>query len=169
MSRQGALLVMIGVAVVLLGLLVWAWIRRTRRDSAPLVQAAQLPVGAHVRAVFDVLYVATTRRDTPLERIAAPGMSFRSKATLTVAQEGLEVDLTGGNRFVLTPDRILDVGQSTVAIDRVVEQGGLTKLTWRTDAGAVVDTYFRPQDASARALADAVAGILTPTPTGTDA
>ena len=70
---------------------------------------------------------------------------------------------------MLTPDRIVDVGQSTVAIDRVVEPGGLTRLTWRTDAGTVVDSYFRPQDASARALADAIRGILTPTQTGSDA
>ena len=54
-------------------------------------------------------------------------------------------------------------------IDRVVERDGLTLIAWRTDDGTVVDSYFRPQDASARALADAVAGILLPTQTGTDA
>ena len=169
MTREGALTIMIAVAVGLLSALVWAWWRRARRDAAPLVQPGELPAGAHVRAVFDALYVATTHAGQPLERIAAPGLGMRSKATLTVADEGLAVDLTGARRFVLTPDRIVDVGQSTVAIDRVVEAGGLTRLTWRTDAGADVDTYFRPQDASARALADAVAGILPPTQTGTDA
>jgi hypothetical protein len=168
MTREGALAVMIAVAVVLLAGLAWAWWRRTRRDATPLVVAGELPADAHVRATFDALYVATTARDAPLERIAAPGMAFRSKATVTVADEGVAVGLTGQDPFVLTPDRIVDVGQSTVAIDRVVETGGLTRLTWRTDAGSTVDTYFRPQDASARALADAVAGILPPTQTGTE-
>ncbi len=59
--------------------------------------------------------------------------------------------------------------QSTVAIDRVVEPGGLVRVVWRTDDDTVVDSYLRPQDASARALADAVRGILTPTSTGPDA
>lgn len=168
MTREGALVVIVLVTVALLGVLVWAWWRRTRRDRQPLVHAGELPTGARVRATFDVLYVATTRHDLPLERIAAPGMAFRSKATVVVADEGVAVSLTGQDPFVLTPDRILDVGQSTVAIDRVVEAGGLTRLVWRTDADTTVDSYFRPQDASARALADAVAGIL-PTQTGTPA
>jgi hypothetical protein len=167
-TREGALAVMIAVAVVLLVALAWAWWRLTRRDAAPLVHPGELPADAHVRASFDALYVATTARDTPLERIAAPGMAFRSKATVIVADEGVAIGLTGQDPFVLTPDRIVDVDQSTVAIDRVVEPGGLTRLTWRTDAGTTVDSYFRPQDASARALADAVAGILPPNQTGTD-
>ncbi|MGK3952939.1 hypothetical protein ACLKM7_11560 [Microbacterium sp. I2] len=169
MSREGALAIIVLVAVLLVGAGAWAWWRRTRRDAQPLVQPGDLAVGAHVRASFDVLYVATTRHDAPLERIAAPGMAFRSKATVTVADEGIAVAMTGQAPFVLTAERIVDVGQSTVAIDRVVEAGGLTRLTWRTDAGSTVDSYFRPQDASARALADAVAGILNPTQTGTDA
>lgn len=169
MTREGALTVMIAVAVGLLGALAWAWWRRTRRDAAALVRPGDLPAGAHVRATFHALYVATTRAGEPLERIAAPGLSMRSQATLTVADEGLAVDLTGAQRFVLPPSRLVEVGRSTVAIDRVVEAGGLMRLTWRTDAGSTVDSYFRPTDASARALADAVAVILPPTQTGTDA
>ena len=169
MTREGALLITIAFAIVLIGVGVWAWRRRRRRDAAPLMHAGELPDGAHVRAEFEALYVATTRQNEPLERIAAPGLAMRSRATVTVADEGVAVDLTGQERFVLTPDRIVDVGQSTVAIDRVVERDGLTRLTWRTDLDTTVDTYFRPQDASARALADAVAGILPPTQTGTAA
>ncbi|MCP2636933.1 hypothetical protein K0817_010225 [Microbacterium sp. HD4P20] len=169
MSRGGALAIIVLVAVLLVSAGAWAWWRRTRRDAQPLVLAGNLPVGARVRATFDVLYVATTRHDAPLERIAAPGMAFRSRATVTVADEGVAVAMTGQEPFVLRPDRIVDVGQSTVAIDRVVEAGGLTRLSWRTELGSTVDSYFRPQDASARALADAVAGILTPNQTGTDA
>lgn len=169
MSQQGALAVMIAVAVVLVGLGVWAWIRRTKRDAARLIEPGELPAGAKVLATFDGLYVATTKHDAPLERIAAPGLGFRSRATVTVTDAGVALDLTDQPRLVLGRDRITDVGQSTVAIDRVVEQDGLTRITWRTDGSALVDTYFRPQDASARALADAVAQILTPTTTGTDA
>lgn len=166
MSREGALLVMIAVAVALLVLLAWAWRRRQRRDRVTLVAAGELPETAVVLAAFDGLYVATTRHDEPLERIAAPGWGFRSRVGITVAREGLALDLTGRPRVVLTPDRLVEVGQSTVAIDRVVEKDGLTRIAWRTDAGEVVDTYLRPQDASARALADAIRPLIAPTRTG---
>lgn len=169
MTREGALAVMVAVAVGLLAALAWAWWRKTRRDATPFVHPGDLPADAEVVAIFEALYVATTKHDEPLERIAAPGLGMRSRATVTVADAGIAVDLTGQERFVLTPDQIIDVGQSTVAIDRVVEHDGLTRLTWRTDADTTVDSYFRPQDASARALVDAVAGILPPTQTGTDA
>jgi len=169
MTREAALLVTVLFAVVLLGLGVWAWRRRLKRDAGPFVHPGELPDTAEIVATFEALYVATTKRDTPLERIAAPGLGMRSRATVTVADAGLAVDLTGQPRFVLSPEQIVAVGQSNVAIDRVVEKGGLTRLTWRTDVGSIVDTYFRPQDASARALADAVSGILPQTQTGTDA
>jgi len=168
MTREGALLVIVLVAAILLGLGVWAWRRRSRRHADPLVAPGELPAGAVVQATFEALYVATTRQDEPLERIAAPGLAMRSRAMVTVADAGVAVDLTGQPRFVLTADRIVSVGQSTVAIDRVVESGGLARLTWRTDVDSTVDSYFRPQDASARALVDAVAGILPVTQTGTD-
>lgn len=168
MTREGALLLTVVFALALLALGAWAWTRRRKRDAAALFHPGDLPTGAEVLAAFEALYVATTRRDAPLDRIAAPGLGMRSRATLTVAAAGVAVDLTGQSRFVLAPDQIIDVAQSTVAIDRVVERDGLTRLTWRTDAGSIVDSYFRPQDASARALADAVRGIL-PTQTGTDA
>ncbi|GAA3624855.1 hypothetical protein GCM10022200_03920 [Microbacterium awajiense] len=167
MTREGALVVMVLVTFVILGLLAWAWIRRTRRDAGPFAPTGDLPGGADVLAVFDGLYVATTRHDLPLERIAAPGMAFRSRATITVADVGVALDLPGQDRIVIPRDRIVGVGQSTVAIDRVVEQDGLTRLEWRALTDQVVDTYLRPQDASARALADAISGIL-PTPSGAD-
>ncbi len=169
MTREGALAIIVVVTVGLIGLLAWAWSRRMKRDAAPLVQPGELPATATILATFATFYVATTKHDTPLERIAAPGMAFRDRATVTIADAGIAIDLTGQERIVVTPDRIVDVGQSTVAIDRVVEPGGLTRLTWRSDSRGIVDSYFRPQDASARALADAIHGILTTTPTGSDA
>ncbi|GAA2014978.1 hypothetical protein [Microbacterium ulmi] len=168
MSREGALLLIIGVTLVLIGLGVWGWRRRTRRDAAPLAPFGDLPVEATVRATFDGFYVATTKHGEPLERVNAPGLGFRSRAIVTVADMGVVLDLTGQDRIVLTTDRLADVALSTVAIDRVVEKGGLVRLTWRALTGDLVDTYLRPQDASARSLADAVRPLLS-TPTGSDA
>ena len=169
MSREGALLVTVLVALVLLGVGVWAWRRRARRDSSIAAPIGEVPAGAATVAAFPALYVATTRHGEPLERLAVRGLAFRSRADVTVTAAGVAIDLTGQPRIFLEATRIEEVAQSTVAIDRVVERDGLTRLAWRTDDGTVVDSYFRPQDASARALADAVAGTLLPSQTGTDA
>lgn len=169
MTREGALVITIVIAVALIGLGVWAWRRRTRRDGSIAAPFGEAPEAARTIAELPVLYVATTKHGEPLERLAVKGLGFRSRADVTVTDAGLAIDLTGQPRVFIPVGRIDDVSQATVAIDRVVERDGLTRLSWRPDAGPVIDSYFRPQDASARALADAVRGILLPTQTGTDA
>lgn len=163
MSREGALAVMIGVAVVALAVLAWAWMRRTRRDAGFAAPIGEAPAGASVLATFPGLYVATTRAGEPLERLAIRGLAFRSRADITVTDAGVVLDLPGQPRMFLPTDRIVDAAQATVAIDRVVERDGLTRLSWRIDDDTVVDTYLRPQGASARSLADAIRRLL---PTG---
>jgi len=169
MTREGALGVIVLVTVALLAVLVWAWWRRTRRDAGLAAPVGEIPAGAATLSAFPALYVATTRHDEPLERLAIGGLGFRSRADVTVTDAGVAIDVTGQPRVFLAADHIADVAQATVAIDRVVEPDGLVRLAWRLDDGTVVDSYLRPQDASARALADAVAGILPSTQTGTDA
>lgn len=169
MTREGALAIIVAVTVVLLGVLVWAWRRRSRRDARLNAPVGEIPAGAATRSAWPALYVATTRHGDPLERLAIDGLGFRSRCDVTVTDAGVALDLTGQARLFLAADRIQDVAQATVAIDRVVERDGLVRLSWRLEDGTVVDSYFRPQDASARALADAVAAILPPTQTGTRA
>lgn len=164
MTREGALLVMIGVVVVLVGLGVWAWRRRARRDGGFAAPVGELPAGATALASASGFYVATTRHGQPLERLAIRGLGFRSRADVTVTGVGVAIDLTGQPRLFLPVARIAGVELATVAIDRVVEPGGLVRLTWRAErTGAdteLVDSYLRPQDGSARALADAIAATL---------
>lgn len=169
MTREGALLVIVLVAVALLALGVWAWMRRARRDRGLTAPVAEVPEGAATIAVFPALYVATTRHGEPLERLAIRGLAFRSRADVTVTDAGVALDLTGRPRVFLRADRIEGTGQATVAIDRVVEPDGLARLSWRLDDGTVVDSYLRPQDASARAFVGAIGGILSSTQTGNDA
>jgi hypothetical protein len=165
-TREGALLVIAGVALLALVALAWAWMRRTRRDARYSAPVGELPEGAVDTATFSGLYVATTRHDEPLERLAIKGLGFRSRVDVTVTTAGVALDLPGQPRIALTRDRLVDAGQATVAIDRVVERDGLTRVTWRIDDGTLVDTYLRPQDASAKALADAIRPL---TSTGSDA
>ncbi|HYP74182.1 MAG TPA: hypothetical protein VEP72_08835 [Microbacterium sp.] len=180
MTREGALLVMIGVVVVLVGLGVWAWLRRGKRDAGLAVPFGEIPAGAATTATASGFYVATTRHGEPLERLAIPGLGFRSRVDVTVTGQGIALDLTGQSRMFLPVARITAVELANVAIDRVVEPGGLVRVGWRAErAGGgdeIVDSYLRPQDGSARSLQNAIAGILpAPSPssdsaptTGTD-
>ena len=166
MTREGALAVIVLVTLALVAVLVWAWWRRTRRDSGLEPPIGEAPAGATTLSTHEALYVATTRHDDPLERLAIRGLGFRSRADLTVTSAGVALDLTGQPRFFLPTERIVEVAQATVAIDRVVERDGLVRISWRVDADTVVDSYIRPQDASARAVSDEIGALLTLT--GTD-
>ena len=163
MTREVALLIFIGVAVLLLALGAAAWRRRTFRDAGLSAPVGEIPAGAALRDRFAGLYVATTRHAEPLERLAIRGLGFRSRAELLVTDAGLALDLTGQPRLFLPVERIAEVGRATVAIDRVVEPGGLVRVSWRADAAQLVDIYFRPQDSSARGVVDAIAAVLPST------
>ncbi|MCT9000846.1 PH-like domain-containing protein [Microbacterium memoriense] len=176
MTREMVIALMIALAVVLIALGVWAWLRRTRRDGGLVAPIAEAPADAVVVDRFEGFYVATTAHDAPLERLAIRGLGFRSRAAVTVMNAGVALDLTGQPRMFVPVADIVSVDRATVAIDRVVEPGGLVRLSWLI-GDVTVDTFLRAQDAGSRALADAIAGILprplepsTPTiPTGTDA
>ncbi|WEG10517.1 hypothetical protein PU630_08260 [Microbacterium horticulturae] len=169
MTREGALLIMIAIAVVLLGLMAWGWYRRTKRDAEPLTAVRDLPAGTSVIAGYDGLYVATTRHGEPLERIAAPGLGFRSRADITIATAGIALDIPGQQRLVIPAERITAVALATVAIDRVVEKDGLVCVSWRTDPGTTVDTYLRARDASSAALVDSIRPLIHDSRTGSAA
>ena len=166
MTREGALAVVIAFTVAVLALLAWGWWRRSRRDSALAAPVGEAPAGVAIRSSHDALYVATTKHGEPLERLVIRGLGYRSPADLTITDAGVALDLTGQPRFFLPTERIVEVAQATVAIDRVVERDGLVRLAWRLDAGTVVDSYIRPRDASSRAVSDEIGALLTPT--GTD-
>lgn len=173
MTREGALLVMIAVAVALLALGAFAWRRRSRRDAGITAPFGEVPDAAAVQTVSTGFYVATTRHGEALERLAIRGLGFRSRVDVTVTDRGVALDLVGQPRMFIATDRIASVSQATTAIDRVVEPGGLVRLSWRAErtdgTSETVDSYLRPQDQSAQGLAAAITAILPPsTPTATD-
>lgn len=187
MTREGVLLIFIGIVIVLGAIGVIAWRRRARRDAGLTPPVGEIPAGAVTTAAVSGFYVATTRHEQPLERLAIRGLGFRSRVDVTVTDAGVALDLTGQPRLFLPLADITAVDLARVAIDRVVEPGGLVRLSWRAARPdgdrETVDSYLRPQDGTARALADAIAATLpasapaastdpsdsAPTTTGTDA
>ena len=109
----------------------------------------------------------TSRPRAPISRWSAWPSGGWDSAEVILTDRGIALELAGERPLFLARGRLLAVDQSTVAIDRVVEKDGLVRLTWRISDDTVVDTYLRPQDSSARALADALGASITST--GADA
>lgn len=160
MTRELAVLIMIGSGVLILGLLAWGWWFRARRDAGLHAPFGEFPEGTAEHDTMPALYVATTRHGEPLERLAIRGLTFRSRVDVTVTDGGVALDLTGKPRVIIRAAAIVAVDQATVAIDRVVEKDGLVRIAWHLDADTIVDSYLRPQETSARALAEAITKIL---------
>ncbi|MDX2375389.1 hypothetical protein M4I32_01055 [Microbacterium sp. LRZ72] len=168
MSREGALAVMVGVAIVLLALMAFGWWRRRRRD-ATLAAPTEVPAGLEHFAEAEGLYVATTRHDAPLDRLAMRHLAYRARARIAVAPAGVLLDLAGEPDVFLPADRLIGVGRATWTIDRVVERDGLVVIAWRVDDTTTADSYLRLQGAAPDDLVAAITRILpTTTSTGTD-
>ena len=174
-SRTVATIITALVLLAVLGLMLRSWRRRTRRD-------ATLPAGypepadrGRELASAAALYVATTPRDAPLERLNIPGLGFRARGGVTVTEQGVLLELAGSPALFIPADAVQLVADATVAIDRVVEPGGLLLLGWRLsgtgpDASGPdstgpetptgVDSYFRFSDpVDRRAINEAIRSI----------
>jgi len=162
------------IVVVLLGiftLMYRSWRKRSKRDSA-IVAGYPAPTRTEkVLAVARGYYVATTPRDTPIERLFIPGLGFRARAEVIATNAGVTFDLTG-SKPVFVPMSVIDViTPATWAIDRVVETDGLMLIGWQlapvypgvnapAEAGRRVDSYFRIIDPDERArMVDAIRSI----------
>lgn len=142
MTRELAMLIILGVALVILAVMFFSWRRRLRRDSsmsAPL----GVPEHAEVVARHAVLYVATTAHDEPLERLAIRPLVYRAKGEVVITDRGVALSLDGSPTVHLASDRLVSVDRATVTIDRVVESGGLVRIVWTRDDGTPVDSYLR--------------------------
>ena len=148
----GAILVL-ALAGMYLG---WRALRRRQAGlAAPEVPPAD--TGA-VLAEGDGLYVATTLGGAPLERVAVGGLGFRSRASVTVAESGIVLRLTGQQPVFIPRERLRSVERATWAIDTAVETGGLVALGWELGEQEV-DSFLR-LDGDPAALLSAARGLL---------
>jgi hypothetical protein len=149
----GALVVLALVGMVL------SWRARQRRQAALDVARAVPDALSPSIASADLLYVATTAAETPLERIAVAGLGARGKARIDVHPEGVVLDIRGSEPVYIPAEHLVTAGFGTFTIDRVVERDGMAVITWLL-AGTAVDSYLRPSSTQhKRAIVDAVSAI----------
>ncbi|HWH26134.1 MAG TPA: hypothetical protein VNT53_05760 [Pseudolysinimonas sp.] len=158
MDKVISTIIIVAVLVVIYGGLALAWRARKRRQGGigPLMVPPSELGSIHFRD--ELLYVATTRADSPLDRIVVAGLGFRARAFVTVADSGVVLTLAGADARFIPRSAITGAGRATWTIDRVVPNDGLVFLRWTLD-GTALDTYFRSPDPAA--LVDALA-LFTP-------
>lgn len=171
-------LVVAAVLVVAALLILWGWRRRVRRDrpagggyplpsTATATAAGQPAAAAQPIATAESFYVATTTAGEHLERLALPGLSFRGKAQVSVASDGVTIAVTGEQPTYIPSSALTGLGAATTAIDRVVEKDGLLRLSWTTSGGAAADSFFRVVDPADRA--PVIAAVESILPAGSQA
>ena len=165
MSRELGVAVMIALAVVILGLMAWGWRRRMVRDSGLTVPLG-VPEHAEVRLREAVLYVATTRVDEPLERLALRGLTFRARGEAAVTDRGLALSLDGSPTVFIAAAALVSVQRATVAIDKAVEPGGLVRVRWRIDGDTPVDSFLRLNGGDDTAFITALEALCQAQPSG---
>ena len=142
MSRELAL-------VIVLALLAWALFAVWRGWRARRSKYAHLPLlsdsAAVARSLFDVLYVATTEADNPMERVAVSPLAFRGRAQLGVEDDGVTVDVRSEGRAHIPSSVIEGAGVATWTIDKAVDPDGLVFLRWQWGE-LMVESFFRVVD-----------------------
>lgn len=134
----------LALVALLLGLMWRAWRRRVDGDgSRPL---PPLPESFDATQVHRMQYVATTRRDAPLERLALPGLAFRGHGTLALGDEGILLQVRGTDPTFVPRGALSQADTANLAIDRVVEPNGLVRIGWTLPDGTPCDTYLRVED-----------------------
>ena len=113
----------------------------------------------------DLLYVATTRADAPLDRVTIAGLGFRARAVVTTAPSGIVLDLAGRGPVFISKAAIRGVGRATWTIDRVVDADGLIFVRWVLGT-TELDSYLRSTDPDRLVTA---LTALAPAPSDTEA
>ncbi|MGO4103263.1 hypothetical protein AB4Y63_04875 [Leifsonia sp. YAF41] len=186
--------IVVVVLLLVLLLMLRSWRRRSRRDAG-LFGGYEAPAASTELESSTALYVATTPRDAPLERLAIRGLAFRARATLTVTDAGVIVAPNGEAPVFIPVSALERVTEATWAIDRAVETGGLLLIGWKLNAPETsatasspaaglstapsttapsttvttsVDSYFRITDPADRVRIVAALRTIAPEATGPD-
>lgn len=146
MDKPLAAALVLAVLALLLVLMVLGWRARGRRQAGLTVPGATPATAGEPHLTVAGFYVATTSADAPLERIVADRLGFRGRVTVRVFDAGIELAIAGREAIFIAADVIRGFDRASLAIDRVVERDGLTRIRWRLDgpdATTDVDSYLR--------------------------
>ncbi|MDM4764027.1 hypothetical protein QT381_13510 [Galbitalea sp. SE-J8] len=130
MDKAIGAIVIVAIIVVVFSLMALSWRRRRRRqDAFDAVVAAPASEGRAL-ATAGGLYLATTPRGDRLDRVVVGGLGFRARLAVSVHADGVRLPLPDGTVLIPAAD-LIEVGTASWAIDRGMEPGGITVVSWR--------------------------------------
>lgn len=142
MDRLIPTVIIVAVLAVAVLAMYLGWRARKGRQSDLEPPAAVPDDPGSTRSSSTGLYVATTVSGQPLERIAAHGLGFRSRATLSITDRGVIFTITGRPPVFIARQSLKGVDRATWTIDKAVENGGLVVIAWRL-GDRELESYFR--------------------------
>lgn len=162
MERLVPALLVILFILAMLSLMFFAWRARASRAARVTLPTELLAAGEELFTCSRVFYVATTLAEHPLERVAIQGLRYRGFADIEAYSGGLVMHIAGEKPMAIDMDRVLDVSARQLAIDKVVEPGGLIGIEWQSELGDLV-SVFRIQDGETRAQLLGLVQHISPT------
>ena len=136
----------------------WKW-RGTLQGDLPELPSAPSPVpaadgpdapGAQVLLRMTGRYHGSTTAGHWLDRIVAQGLGVRSRATLTLTEQGLDVVRPGARDFFIPARQLRGARLEKGIAGKVLTEGGLLVVTWE-HGERLLDSGFRSDRAAEHA------------------
>ncbi|MER6065905.1 hypothetical protein [Streptomyces sp. NPDC001792] len=118
----------------------WKW-RGTLQSDLPAPPGAPEETGP-ARLSMSGRYHGSTTAGQWLDRIVAHGLGTRSRAELTLTDQGLEVERPGANDFFIPTAALRGARLDKGIAGKVLTEGGLLVVTWEL-GDKLIDSGFR--------------------------
>ncbi|MFF4739287.1 hypothetical protein ACFY2W_25890 [Streptomyces sp. NPDC001262] len=141
----------------------WKW-RGTLQGDLPELPAVPADPGASTLTMTGRYHGSTTAGQW-LDRIVAQGLGTRSRAELTLTEQGVRVDRPGAQDFFIPAAALRGARLDKGIAGKVLTEGGLLVITWQ-HGDKTIDSGFRSDTATEHAAW--VEALTTMTPTTND-
>jgi hypothetical protein len=135
-------LIVLALIALALALMFASWQRRKRRDISIVASRGDGTLGARLIEIA-CLYVATTPREEPLERLAIPGLRFRAKAFVSLTVAGIGIEPQGETPTFIAIEHVRCVRAADATIDRSAGRSSLTAVDWKAANGMELTSFLR--------------------------
>ena len=162
------------VAVGVLALMRWGWLRRAARQSdiAPPTAVPPLPPAGEAPDVSDVRarYLGANRSGDWLDRVVVHGLGTPSEAAVSVRTHGTTAGVwiarTGATDVFLPAGEVVGARHDRAAAGRAGEKAALVVIEWARPSQAI-DLGLRVRDVDdAEQLRSAIAALAAPAAAG---
>lgn len=144
MTREGFLILVVTVTVLIFVGMWFGWRGRSKRDSN-ILTSPTAPQGERIARFDQLMYVSSTPSAEPLTRLAIPGLRYRGRATLEIRTDGIAVTVVGERPVYLAATDVTGVSFASIRIGKAVENDGLILVNW-VSSGREIESCFRAKN-----------------------